>query len=86
MAILSAQGVSAKQDLDHLSADLRTQQATVSAQSEQVRVAEADLVHAQAGRFRKSAAQSAVDSTRAQLHNAESELVAAQARLGPLPG
>jgi HlyD family secretion protein len=78
---LSAQGVSAKQDLDHWSADLRTQQATVSAQSEQVRAAEADLVHAQAGQFRKSAAQSAVDSTQAQLHNAESELEAAQARL-----
>jgi HlyD family secretion protein len=78
---LSAQGVSAKQDLDHWSADLRTQQAIVSAQSEQVRAAEADLMHAQAGQFRKSAAQSAVDSTQAQLHNAESELVAAQARL-----
>jgi HlyD family secretion protein len=38
-------------------------------------------MHAQAGQFRKSAAQSAVDSTQAQLHNAESELVAAQARL-----
>jgi HlyD family secretion protein len=78
---LSAQGVSAKQDLDHWSADLRTQQATVSAQTEQVRAAEADLMHAQAGQFRQSAAQSAVDSTQAQLHNAESELVAAQARL-----
>src|SRR3984957_4801707 len=78
---LSAQGVSAKQDLDHWSADLRTQQDTVSAQSEQVRAAEADLVHAQAGQFRKSAAQSAVDSTEAQLQNAESEQVAAQARL-----
>jgi HlyD family secretion protein len=78
---LSAQGVSAKQDLDHWASDLRSQQATVSAQSEQVRAAEADLMHAQAGQFRKSAAQSAVDSTQAQLHNAESELVAAQARL-----
>jgi HlyD family secretion protein len=78
---LSERGVSAKQDLDHWSADLRTQQATVGAQSEQVRAAEADLVHAQAGQFRKSAAQSAVGSTQAQLHNAESELVAAQARL-----
>ena len=72
---LSAQGVSAKQDLDHWTAELRTQQATVSAQTEQVRAAEADLMHAQAGQFRKSAAQSAVDSTQAQLHNAESELV-----------
>ena len=78
---LSAQGVSAKQDLDHWSADLRTQQATVSAQVEQVRAAEADLVHAQAGQFRKNAARSAVESAQAQLHNAESELVAAQARL-----
>jgi multidrug resistance efflux pump len=78
---LSAQGVSAKQDLDHWTADVRSQQATVSAQTEQVRAAEADLVHAQAGQFRKSAAQSAVESTEAQLDNAESELVAAQARL-----
>jgi HlyD family secretion protein len=78
---LSAQGVSAKQDLDHWTADVRTQQATVNAQTEQVRAAEADLMHAQAGQFRKSAAQSAVDSTQAQLHNAESELSAAQARL-----
>jgi HlyD family secretion protein len=78
---LSERGVSAKQDLDHWTADLRSQQATVSAQGEQVRAAEADLTHAQAGQFRKSAAQSAVDSTQAQLHNAESELVAAQARL-----
>ena len=79
---LSTQGVSARQDLDHWSADLRTQQATVSAQAEQVRAAEADLVHAQAGQYRKSASESAVESTKAQLRNAESELVAAQARLG----
>jgi HlyD family secretion protein len=78
---LSTQGVSARQELDHWSADLRTQQATVSAQAEQVRAAEADLVHAQAGQYRKSAAESAVESTKAQLRNAESELVAAQARL-----
>src|SRR4029077_8591243 len=64
---LSARGVSAQQDLDHWTADLRTQQATVNAQSEQVRAAEADLVHAQAGEFRRSAAQSAVESTQAQL-------------------
>jgi HlyD family secretion protein len=78
---LSAQGVSAKQELDHWTADLRTQQATVSAQTEQVRAAEADLVHAQAGQYRRSAAQSAVESAQAQLRNAESEQVAAQARL-----
>jgi HlyD family secretion protein len=79
---LSTLGVSARQDLDHWTADLRTQQATVSGQTEQVRAAEADLVHAQAGQYRKSAAESAVESTKAQLDNAESELVAAQARLG----
>jgi multidrug resistance efflux pump len=56
---LSTQGVSAKQDLDHWTADLRTQQATVDAQTEQVRAAEADLVHAQAGQYRKNAARSA---------------------------
>jgi HlyD family secretion protein len=78
---LSAQGVSAKQDLDHWTADLRTQEATVAAQTEQVRAAEADLVHAQAGQYRRSAAQSAVESAEAQLHNAESELVAAKSRL-----
>jgi HlyD family secretion protein len=78
---LSTRGVSAKQDLDHWTADLRTQQATVDAQTEQVRAAEADLVHAQAGQYRKSAAKSAVESTQAQLRNAESELLAAQARL-----
>jgi HlyD family secretion protein len=78
---LSAQGVSARQDLDHWSADLRTQEATVAAQTEQVRAAEADLVHAQAGQYRKSAAQSAVESAEAQLHNAESELDAAKSRL-----
>jgi HlyD family secretion protein len=79
---LSAQGVSARQDLDHWTADVRTQQATVNAQTEQVRAAEADLLHAQAGQYRKSAAESAVEMTQAQLHNAESELVAAQARRG----
>ncbi len=78
---LSAQGVSAQQDLDHWTADLRTQGATVAAQTEQVRAAEADLVHAQAGQYRKSAAWSAVESAEAQLRNAESELVAAKSRL-----
>jgi HlyD family secretion protein len=78
---LSAQGVSAQQDLDHWTADLRTQGATVAAQTEQVRAAEADLMHAQAGQYRKSAAQSAVESAQAQLHNAESELDAAKSRL-----
>jgi HlyD family secretion protein len=80
-AALSTEGVSAKQDLDHWTADLRTQQATVVAQTEQVRAAEADLVHAQAGQYRKSAAQSAVESAQAQLLNAESELAAAKSRL-----
>src|ERR1700730_13337670 len=78
---LSTQGVSAKQDLDHWTADLRTQQATVAAQTEQVRAAEADLMQAQAGQYRKSAAQSAAESAQAQLHHAESELVAAKSRL-----
>ena len=77
---LSTQGVSAKQDLDHWTADLRTQQATVAAQTEQVRAAEAELLHAQAGQYRKSASQSAAESSQAQLRNAESELAAAQAR------
>lgn len=79
---LSARGVSARQDLDHWTADLRTQQATVSAQAEQVRAAEADLMHAKAGQYRRNAAESAVESTKAQLRNAEAELIAAQARLG----
>jgi multidrug efflux pump subunit AcrA (membrane-fusion protein) len=79
--MLATQGVSARQDLDHITADLRTQQATVAAQSEQVRAAEADLMHAQAGEHRKRAAESAVQSAKAQLQNAESELMAAQARL-----
>jgi HlyD family secretion protein len=78
---LSTQGVSAKQDLDHWTADLRTQQATVDAQTEQVRAAEADLVHAQAGQYRKNAARSAIESAQAQLHNVEAELVAAKSRL-----
>ena len=38
-------------------------------------------MHAQAGQYRKSAAQSAVESVQAQLQNAESELVAAKSRL-----
>jgi multidrug resistance efflux pump len=80
-AALSTQGVSAKQDLDHWTADLRTQQATVAAQTEQVRAAEADLMHAQAGQYRKSAAQSAAESAQAQLHHAEAELAAAKSRL-----
>ena len=80
-AALSTQGVSAKQDLDHWTADLRTQQATVAAQSEQVRAAEADLLHAQAGQYRKSAAKSAMESAQAQLQNAQSELDAAKSRL-----
>ena len=64
-----------------MTADLRTQQATVAAQSEQVRAAKADLMHAQAGEYRKRAAESAVESAKAQLQNAESVLLAAQARL-----
>jgi len=59
---LSTQGVSARQDLDHWTADLHTQQATVVAQTEQMRAAAADVEHAQAGQYRKSAAQSAVES------------------------
>ena len=78
---LSAQGVSARQDLDHWTADLRTQQATVDAQTEQVRAAAADVERAQAGQYRKSAARSAVESAQAQLHNAEAELDAAKSRL-----
>jgi HlyD family secretion protein len=79
---LATQGVSAQQELDHMTADLRSQQAMVSAQREQVRAAEGDLQHAEAGEYRKLAAQSAVESTKAQLRNAEAELAAALARLG----
>ena len=79
---LTTQGVSAPQELDHMTADLRSQQAMVSAQQEQVRAAEGDLKHAEAGEYRKLAAQSAIESTKAQLRNAESELEAAMARLG----
>jgi HlyD family secretion protein len=78
---LATQGVSAQQDLDHTTADLRSQQAMVAAQEEQVRAAEGDLKHAQAGEYRRSAAKSAIESTKAQLRNAESELDAATARL-----
>ena len=78
---LADQGVSARQDLDHMTADLRMQQATVVAQREQVQSAEGDLTHAKAGEYRQEAAKSAVESTQAQLKNAEAELSAAQARL-----
>jgi HlyD family secretion protein len=78
---LADQGVSARQDLDHITADLRMQQATVSAQREQVRSAEGDLVHAKAGEYQQRAAKSAIASTQSQLQNAEAELMAAQARL-----
>jgi multidrug resistance efflux pump len=79
---LTTHGVSARQELDHTTADLRTQQAMVTAQQEQVRAAEGDLMHAQAGEYRRRAAESAVESARAQLRNAEAEMAAARARLG----
>jgi len=79
---LATQGVSARQELDHTTADLRSQQAMVAAQAEQVRAAEGDLKHAQAGEYRRLAAKSAIESTKAQLRNAEAELAAATARLG----
>jgi HlyD family secretion protein len=79
---LATRGVSAQQELDHMTADLRSQQAMVSAQQEQVRAAEGDLKHAEAGEYRKLAAQSAIESTKAQLRNAEAELDAAIVRLG----
>jgi HlyD family secretion protein len=79
--MLATKGVSAKQELDHTTADLRSQEAMVAAQEEQVRAAEGDLRHAQAGEYRRLAAQGAIDSTKAQLQNAEAELAAAAARL-----
>jgi HlyD family secretion protein len=78
---LAGQGVSARQDLDHITADLRVQQATVLAQRELVHSAEGDLIHAKAGEYRQRAAKSAVESAQSQLQNAEAELTAAQARL-----
>jgi multidrug resistance efflux pump len=61
---LATQGVSAQQELDHTTADLRSQQAMVSAQQQQVRAAEGDLKHAEAGEYRKLAAESAIESTK----------------------
>lgn len=78
---LATQGVSAQQELDHMTADLRSQEAMVAAQQEQVRAAEGDVKHAQAGEYRRLAAKSAIEAARAQLRNAESELAAATARL-----
>jgi HlyD family secretion protein len=78
---LATRGVSAQQELDHTTADLRSQEAMVAAQQEQVRAAEGDFKHAQAGEYRRQAAKSAIESTKAQLQNAEAELAAATARL-----
>ncbi len=78
---LATRGVSAQQDLDHMTADLRSQEAMVAGQQEQVHASEGDVKHAQAGEYRRLAAKSGIESTRAQLRNAEAELAAATARL-----
>ena len=79
---LAAQGVASDQDRVQAESNLKAQQATVQALKEQVSAAQADLDTAIANTHQAHAAQSTVQSTRAQLLNAEDMLKQAEVRLG----
>ncbi len=79
---LAKQGVASDQDRVQAESNLAAQQALVQSLKEQVSAAEADLNTAIANTHQAHAAQSTVDSTRAQLANAEDMLKQAEVRLG----
>lgn len=79
---LAKQGVASDQDRVQAESSLRAQQAAVQSLKDQVRAAEADLNMAIANTHQAHAAQSTVQSTRADLANAEQMRKQAEVRLG----
>jgi HlyD family secretion protein len=79
---LAGQGVASDQDKVQAESNLAAQKALVQSLQQQVSAAEADLNTAVANTHQAHAAQSTVESTRAQLTNAEEMLKQAEVRLG----
>jgi HlyD family secretion protein len=82
MIELATQGVASDQDKVQAESNLAAQNALVQSLKDQVSAAEADLNTAIANTHQAHAAQSTVESTRAQLANAEEMLKQAEVRLG----
>jgi HlyD family secretion protein len=82
MIELANQGVASEQDKVQAESNLAAQKALVQSLQQQVSAAEADLNTAIANTHQAHAAQSTVESTRAQLANAEDMLKQAEVRLG----
>jgi HlyD family secretion protein len=82
MIELAKQGVASDQDRVQAESNLAAQKALVQSLNNQVSAAEADLNTAIANTHQAHAAQSTVESTRAQVANAESMLKQAEVRLG----
>ena len=79
---LANQGVASDQDRVQAESNLKAQQAIVQSLKDQVRAAEADLNAAIANTHQAHAALSTVESTRADVANAEQQLKQAEVRLG----
>jgi HlyD family secretion protein len=79
---LANEGVESEQDKVQAETNLAAQKALVQSLNNQVSAAEADLNMAVANTHQAHAAQSTVESTRAQVANAESMLKEAEVRLG----
>src|SRR5580704_10580084 len=79
---LARQGVASDQDRVQAESNLAAQKALVQSLKDQVSAAEADLNTAIANTHQAHAAQSTVESTRAQLANSEDRLKQAEVRLG----
>jgi HlyD family secretion protein len=79
---LAKEGVASDQDRVQAESNWQAQQATVQALEDQVRAAAADLNAALANTHQARAAQSTVESTRADLANAEQQERQAEVRLG----
>ena len=82
MIELAKEGVASDQDRVQAETNLAAQKALVQSLQEQVSAAQADLNTAIANTHQATAAQSTVQSTRAQVANAESMLKEAEVRLG----
>ena len=82
MIELAKQGVTSDQDRVQAETNLNAQQAVVQSLQEQVRASQADLDMALANTNQAQAAQSTVQSTRADLANAEEMRQQAEVRLG----
>lgn len=79
---LAQQGVASDQDKVQAESNLKAQQATVQSLKDQVSAAQADIDTAIANTHQAHAAQSTVQSTRADLDNAVEQLKQAEVRLG----